>query len=62
MPIREPSQLVYWLRREADERAQAKNSAGAAQLLHTELADSYAALIREHLGDACFERAKQRRL
>ena len=60
MTGREPSKLVYWLRREADERAQAELAVDAARLLHTQLADGYAALIRTQLGDACFERAKQR--
>jgi hypothetical protein len=60
MPSRKSSRLVYWLRREADERARAAVAIGAAQMKHTQMADGYVALIREELGDACFERAKQR--
>ena len=56
----EPSKMIYWLRREADERALAGLAVDAAQLSHTQMADGYAALIRDQLGDACFERAKQR--
>ncbi|WP_116091824.1 hypothetical protein [Sphingomonas crusticola] len=60
MQLQETSELSYWLRREADERTQAASATDVPRQLHTQLADSYAALIGEWLGDAHFERAKQR--
>ncbi len=61
MHLQESSPLSYWLRREADERMWAASATGVPRQLHTQLANSYAVLIGEWLGDARFERARQRR-
>ncbi|WP_116090337.1 hypothetical protein [Sphingomonas crusticola] len=58
-PIEE-TELVYLLRREAEERARAVQASVGARPLHCRLADGYAAKIVGLMGEPRFERDKQR--
>ena len=51
MQYPDDSDVAYWVRRETEERTLARHTSRTARPIHIELAERYAALIVEAIGD-----------